>query len=188
MPDIFNALDCLKIPYTETTECEVDDWIAGYAHKYGEKVKIIISSFDSDFFQLISDNVSVLRYRGDNSVICDIGYIKKKLGILPSQYADFKSLTGDNADNIKGAEKIGPKTAALLINEYGSLENVILNAEKIKKPIVRASVLSSAERLGTNYKLIRLDGAKELPFELERLGYKYNGTTTTEVLKDIGLR
>lgn len=53
--------------------------------------------------------------------------------MLPSQYADFKSLTGDKADNIKGADRVGPKTAAALLNEFGSLENVILNADKIKR-------------------------------------------------------
>lgn len=50
------------------------------------------------------------------------------------QYADFKSLTGDASDNIKGADKVGPKTASSLLSEFGNLENIILNAEAIKKP------------------------------------------------------
>ena len=101
------------------------------------KTEVIISSFDSDFFQLITDNVSVLRYRGDKTVICTPDYIEEKYGIFPSQYADFKSLTGDTADNIKGADRIGPKTAAYLLNEFGTLDNILANAEKIEKPFIK---------------------------------------------------
>ncbi len=187
LPDVYRALDYLKIAHAETTVCETDDWIAGYVRTYGKDNEIIISSFDSDFFQLISENVSVLRYRGEGTVICDTQYIKEKLGILPEQYADFKSMTGDGADNIKGAEKIGPKTASALICEYGSLENVISNAENIKKPSVKASILNSSDRLKTNYKLIKLEGTAPLPFGLDDLAYQYNGMTTTEVLKMIGV-
>ena len=104
LPDVYTALDYLKIKYTETATCETDDLIAGYALTYGQDTEIIISSFDSDFFQLITDKVSVLRYRGDNSILCDADYIRNKYNIAPSQYADFKSLTGDTSDNIKGAE------------------------------------------------------------------------------------
>lgn len=64
LSDVYAALDYLNIKHTETTTCETDDWIAGYALTYGHETEIIISSFDSDFFQLITDNVSVLRYRG----------------------------------------------------------------------------------------------------------------------------
>ena len=105
LQDVYAALDYLGIKYAETKTCETDDWIAGYAITYGQENEIVISSFDSDFFQLITDNVSVLRYRGDNTVICTPEYINKKFGITPLQYADFKSLTGDVSDNIKGAIK-----------------------------------------------------------------------------------
>lgn len=67
LPDVYAALDYLSLRHAETTTCETDDWIAGYALTYGKKMEIVISSFDSDFFQLITDKVSVLRYRGDNT-------------------------------------------------------------------------------------------------------------------------
>lgn len=188
LPDIFAALGFLDIRYAETSDCEADDWIAGYALTCGTKAEVIISSFDSDFFQLIADKVSVLRYRGKNTVVCTPDYIKEKLCILPSQYADFKSLTGDRADNIRGADGIGPKTAALLLNEFGTLENIIANAENIRKPSVRKSVTESAERLKTNYKLIKLGGGSPLPFSMSELEYTRKEITTNEVLRGIGLR
>lgn len=188
LSDIYNALDFLGLKHTETTTCETDDVIAAYALKYGAKNEIVISSFDSDFFQLINENVKVLRYRGDNTQIYDVNFFKEKFGILPQLYADYKSLTGDTADNIKGADKIGPKTAAALVNEFGNLENIILNAEKIAKPSVKKSVLENSERIRLNYKLIKLCDCAELPFSLDEIKYNYSGTTTTEVLVGIGLK
>jgi len=199
LPDIYAALDFLKICHAETTDCETDDWMAGYVRKYvreakvrgalpGEIPDVVISSFDSDFFQLISDKVTILRYRGENTVVCDTAYLQDKFGITPDRYADFKSLTGDTADNIKGADKVGPKTAAQLVNEFGSLENIIARVGEIKKPSVRESVLKDAERLRKNYRLIKLDGVEDLPFTLEEMEWQDEGISTTEVMKKIGLR
>jgi DNA polymerase-1 len=188
LSDIYNALDFLGLKHTETTVCETDDVIAAYALKYGANNEIVISSFDSDFFQLINENVKILRYRGDNTQIYDVDTFKEKIGIMPEFYADYKSLTGDTADNIKGAEKIGPKTAAALVNEFGSLENIIANCDKIAKPSVKKSVLENSERIRLNYKLIKLCDCAELPFSLDEIKYNYSGTTTTEVLVGIGLK
>ena len=188
LSDIYNALDFLGLKHTETTVCETDDVIAAYALKYGAKNEIVISSFDSDFFQLINENVKVLRYRGDNTQIYDVNFFKEKFGILPQLYADYKSLTGDTADNIKGADKIGPKTAAALVNEFGSLENIIANCDKIAKPSIKKSVLENSERIRLNYKLIKLCNCAELPFSFDEIKYNYNGITTTEVLVGIGLK
>lgn len=188
LADIYKALDYLGISHKETTVCEADDCIAGYALKYGEQCKIIISSFDSDFFQLINNNVSVLRYRGKNTVICTPDYIRDKFKISPQQYVDFKSLTGDRCDNIRGADKIGVKTAANLLAEFENLENIIINAEKIEKPSIKKSIKENAEMLRVNYKLIKLDGTCNLPFALTELEYTPLNITTYDVLKAIGLR
>jgi len=188
LPDIYAALNYLGLAYAETKDCEADDWISGYAQTYGADCHMIISSFDSDFFQLITDRVHILRYRGDKSMICDPAYIQKKLGIHPSQYADFKSLTGDTADNIRGAYKVGAKTAASLMQEYGTLENLLSKAETIRKPSVRASILQDTDRLRINYQLIKLQGCKTLPFTLEQMEYRASGAGTTEVLRAIGLK
>lgn len=186
--DVYAALDFIGIKHAETFDCETDDLIAGYALTFGRENEIVISSFDSDFFQLITDQVSVLRYRGERTVVCTPSYIEEKFGIVPKQYADFKSLTGDAADNIKGADKVGSKTAAWLLNEFGTLENILANAERIARCSVRESVIRNAEKLRINYKLIRLCNTVSLPFALHELAYCYDQITTNEVLKGIGLR
>lgn len=186
--DVYKALDFLGIKHTETSNCETDDLIAGYALSPGQETEMVISSLDSDFFQLITSRVSVLRYRGEKTIICTPEYIKEKFGINPEQYADFKSLTGDTSDNIKGADKVGPKTAALLLNEFGTLENLLANAYQIKKPSIKESIIRNTVRLKTNYKLIKLENGAQLPFTLQELVYHDTGITTNEVLKGIGLR
>lgn len=185
--DVYAALDYIGIKHAETVDCETDDWIAGYAFTYGQENEIVISSFDSDFFQLLTDNVSVLRYRGDNTVVCTPEYINEKYGITPLQYADFKSLTGDASDNIKGADKVGPKTAAMLLGEFGTLENILANANDIKKPSIKESIIRNSEKLRTNLKLIKLDNLASLPFTMSELAYTFTEITTKEVLKGICL-
>ena len=188
LPDVYAALDYLQIRHTETTTCETDDLIAGYAYTYGHENEIIISSFDSDFFQLITENVSVLRYRGDKTVICTPHYIRNKFGIEPEQYADFKSMIGDVSDNIKGADKVGPKTAASLLNEFGNLNNILANAESIKRASIKESISRNSEKLKINYQIIKLGNTVSLPFALNLLAYNDGGITTNEVLKGIGLK
>ena len=185
LQDIYTCLDFLKLKHAETTDCETDDIIASYVREYEKDCEIVISSYDSDFFQLISNKVTVLRYRGENSVLCTPNYIEQKLNIKPNLYADFKSLTGDNADNIKGAKGVGPKTAAALINQFGSLENLLQNTENIQKPAVKKAVLEDIERLRLNYKLIKLSGGCCLPFSLNELEKEKITATTTEVLKAV---
>lgn len=188
LKDVYNALNYLNIKHCESCGCETDDIIAGYAQTYGKDMQIVISSYDSDFFQLINENVQIFRYRGDKSVICDSGYINEKFNISPDVYADFKSLTGDNADNVKGATKVGPKTASLLINKFGSLQNLLENAEKIEKVNLRETIINEKEKLKNNYKIIKLQNNCQLPFDINELKYSLKeGVTTNLVLKEIGL-
>lgn len=188
LPYIYQALKYLGIAYAETETCEVDDWICSYANLYGADNDMVISSFDSDFFQLISQRVTVLRYRGDKSVLCTPEHLQEKFGIAPCQYADFKSLTGDASDNIPGADKVGPKTAATLLREFGSLENILQNAHSIKKPSIRESIIRNTDRLRRNYELICLDKQGDVPFSLEQMWFSDPGITTTKVLHAIGLK
>lgn len=186
--DIYHALCYLGICHAETVDCEADDWIAGYARRYGETDEIVIASMDSDFFQLIGDRVCVLRYRGKGSVVCGREYVLEKFGVPPERYADWKALVGDPADHIPGVRGIGPKTAAKLLSRFGSLEEIIENAEEMEKPSLRVSISEHSERLRLNLALIELEGAKQFPFEKSEMVWTDEGLTTTQVLRGIGLR
>lgn len=183
--DIYKAVDYLCIPRYVTEDCEADDIVASYAANFPGEV--IISSQDSDFFQLISPRVKVLRYRGDKSVICDCEYIVNKLGILPSQYADYKALVGDSSDNIRGVRGIGPKTAAKLINDYGSIIGLINNINSIEKARIKEAITLDADRVLLNQKLITLGCSHKVPFAPSELAYTLPNISSGEILKDIGI-
>lgn len=187
LPDIYRALDVMGVAHRETDCCETDDWIAAFVKKYGKEHELVIASQDSDYFQLISDTVRVLRYRGEKTVLCDTAWLRDKLGVHPNRYAAFKALTGDHADNIRGAEGIGPKTAAALMTQFPDLESLLSGAELIQKPSVRASVERNAERLRRNYRLIYLDGNADIPLSLEEMAYRDLEYTTREILGRVGL-
>lgn len=188
LPYVYKALNYLGIKYIETITCETDDVIAGYALEYGDDYEIVISSYDSDFFQLITENVSVLRYRGEKTIICTPSYIKEKFDIGSSQYADFKSLVGDQADNIKGVSKVGPKTAAMLLKKYGTLYGILDNVDNISRPVIKDSIIANIERVKGNYKLIKLMPMDELPLSFRELEFEDQGLKTNDVLKGIGLK
>lgn len=188
LPDIYRALDWLGIRHRETEDCEADDWMAGFALTYGPEMEVVIASQDSDLWQLITENVRILRYRGEKTAVCDRAWLEEKLGIAPESYADFKSLTGDHSDNIRGADMVGPKTAAALLRQFGSLENILARAGEIAKPSIRESIRRNADRLRRNYRLIKLEDGHALPFEKEEMAWHYRGQTTTQTLQAIGLR
>ena len=186
LPDIYDALDHLGICHRETTCCETDDWMAAYAkHLDGETV---LASFDSDYFQLLSDKVSVLRYRGKESQIWTPETLQAKMGVSPACYAWFKAMTGDSSDKVPGVPGIGPKTAAALTARFSDMEDMLSHIESIPRPAIRKALEENRERLYKSYALIQLDGNEPLPFPPDRLAWQYKGQTTTSVLIAIGLR
>ncbi len=184
---IYHALDYMGICYKETTSCETDDVIASYAKKFGKIGEVYVSSFDSDYFQLIDENVKVLRYRGQSSVICDTDYIEKRYGIPPSLYLDFKCLVGDSADNIAGIRGIGPKTAAKIVSSYGKIDDVIASIDKIENEKIRRSILENTDTLLLNRKLIMLDGTADIPLPIDDIVFNGNMMSTMSVVHGIGL-
>lgn len=108
------VLDYLNIKWIETNGIECDDYIAIISKKYDGEV--FISSTDTDFYQLVNDKVKITKFKGKNTTFVDEKFIFEKFSILPSDFALYKALIGDTADNIKGIHKVGPKTAVNVIN------------------------------------------------------------------------
>ena len=186
LPYIYEALDYMGIKHSETTVCETDDVIASYAIKYGGGCDVMIASFDSDYFQLISEHVKVIRYRGKYSVVCDEEYINEKYGIPPSRYLDYKCLVGDSSDNIKGVKGVGPKTAAKLINTLGDLEEIKSRVSQIENAKIRAAISESEEIIERNLALIRLSENADIPFSLDEARFENPRLRTMDVIRGIG--
>lgn len=111
---------------------EADDVIGTLATQASQLgLQTVISTGDKDMAQLVDDNVQLINTM-NNSEFMDHDGVVEKFGVKPDQIIDYLTLMGDKVDNIPGVEKVGPKTAAKWINEYGSLAGVIENADQIK--------------------------------------------------------
>ena len=109
---------------------EADDVIGTLALRAGELgIRTIVSTGDKDLAQLVTPNVTMINTMSNETL--DEAGVVAKFGVTPSQLLDYMTLIGDSIDNVPGVSKVGPKTAAKWINEYGTLDNLIANAAKI---------------------------------------------------------
>ena len=157
---IRKAVEAFNIPGVELANYEADDLIATYKEQASKKnIKVTIISSDKDLMQLVDDNTFMMdtmkdRYIGKEEV-------KEKFGVYPDKVIDVQSLAGDSADNIPGVPGIGIKTAAELINQFGSLEKVLDNASSIKQPKRRQTLLDNKDKALISKKLVTLK--KDVP-------------------------
>ena len=187
LPDIRAALDILGLAHAETVCCEADDWFAAYAKQTDDDTKIVISSMDSDLFQLVSERVTLLRYRGKASQLFTPADVRERFGVAPAQFAAYKALVGDKSDNIDGVRGIGPKTAARLLAQHGGIAALLRAASRaeIAPPRLAESLLQSEEQLRAALAVIALGGEEPLPFSVQQLRYTATGLTSSQVLQQI---
>ncbi|MBI2031678.1 MAG: hypothetical protein HYT08_03630 [Candidatus Levybacteria bacterium] len=132
---IQGILQKAKIPIYAVDGLEADDIIGTISEKAKETGHLVfILTGDRDMLQLVNHKTRVLApVKGITEMILyDEEKVKEKYGIGPSQFVELKALVGDSSDNYPGVSGIGPKTASNLISEYGSIENIYKNIEKIK--------------------------------------------------------
>jgi|SRR5688572_16310196 DNA polymerase-1 len=129
---------------------EADDLLGSYARLEAEAGgRALLLTGDRDMYQCASDAVRVLYLSTGIRGATEVGpdEVRERYGIAPEQVPDFIALRGDPSDGIPGAKGVGPKTAADLLREHGSLEGVLENAVRITKPALRTNLLGSREAL-----------------------------------------
>jgi len=119
--------------------------------------------------QIVGSRIRLLRPDGKETNIVDPQAVRARFGVAPEQIVDFLSLLGDSVDNIPGAPGVGEKTAAQLLQTYGTLDNLLAHVSDIARPKLRDSLSSSAQRLLANRQLITLQADITLPIGLESL-------------------
>ena len=165
-PVIRKATDAFNVNHVEMLGYEADDLIASYAKAaINEKMKVTIVSSDKDLMQLVKEDVSMLdtmknRLIQKNEVI-------EKFGVEPKKVIDVQSLAGDSIDNIPGIPGIGIKTAALLINEYDNLDNLLEKASNIKQNKRRESLIEFADQARLSRELVTLKEDVKLPIPIK---------------------
>ncbi len=143
-PLIKDVLGAMRIPVVEVDNFEADDIIGTLASRAeAEGFCTLIVTGDLDTLQFVSPRTSVLHTKKGISEIAtyDVEAVRERFGVDPQKLPDYKGLVGDSSDNIPGVPGVGPKTAAALLQKYGSLEEVLRNTadlpEKLKLTLAR---------------------------------------------------
>lgn len=133
---LHEAIKAMGWPLIMESGVEADDVIGALAKQAErEGVRVIISTGDKDISQLVNEHITVVNTMRDAfrrvDDVLDIAGVEKKFGIPPRLIIDYLVLIGDTSDNVPGVEKVGPKTAVKWLQEYGSLDNIVANADNI---------------------------------------------------------
>jgi len=134
---LFETIRAMGWPLIIEDGVEADDVIGALA-KQAERqgIKTIISTGDKDISQLVNEHITVVNTMRDafrkTDDVLDVAGVENKFGIPPSLIIDYLVLIGDTSDNVPGVEKVGPKTAVKWLKEYGTLDNIVANADNIK--------------------------------------------------------
>jgi DNA polymerase I len=164
MPLIMEVLRVMKMPIFALEGHEADDIISFLAKRSEQQgVDVRIVTGDRDFFQLVNDNIHVLyNRRGISDIVeMDAKAVQERYGIPPSKYVDLKALEGDPSDNLPGVPGVGTKTAARLIQKYGSAEEVVAHASE-QTPKLAENLAAHGDQVAINKKLSTL---VEVPLE-----------------------
>jgi len=136
---------------------EADDYIGCLARRAADAGwDAVIASSDKDFMQLVTARIGLLNPNDKSGAIWGREQVCAKSGVEPGQVADWLALMGDAVDNIPGVPGVGPKTAASLLQEFGSVEKLYLRLDEVKSEKLRASLRASAEAVQRNQMLVRL--------------------------------
>jgi DNA polymerase-1 len=167
LPLIREVLDKLAVPVVEVEGHEADDAIATLAVRAAERgMEVVIVTADRDFFQLVRPGIAVMFNRKGISDIVryDEDAVRERYGLPPEKYLDYVALKGDPSDNIPGVPRVGEKTAARLVQGFGSVEGLLERTAELK-PKLREAIETAGEELVRNKELARL--RTDLPLDVE---------------------
>ncbi len=138
IPRVYEMLLSWGMPIYSVENYEADDVIASIANMYdgNPDFKVEILTGDADAFQLISDNISVLKPSKGENIEFTRDVLFEKKGLYPEEIIDFKGMAGDTSDNLKGVAGVGEKGAITFIREYGNLEKIY---EAIESGLVKGA-------------------------------------------------
>jgi DNA polymerase-1 len=162
--DIKELTKLFKLHSEEVVGVEADDVIATLAKSFGSKHKVLISSPDKDLAQLVTDKV--IQHNSMSDDFFDEARVLEKFGVMPNQIKELLALVGDKADNIPGVTKVGPKTAAKWLNEFGSIDALIDSIDQIKG-VVGENLRNEQEYIKRNLFLVSLKEDLDLKLSIQ---------------------
>lgn len=188
IPYMKQLVEFLGIKSFELAGFEADDLIGTLAEKLKPQgVDIRIVSCDKDFAQLVDAHTLIIDTSKD--VVFGEAEVIEKWGVRPDQFIDFLSLVGDSSDNIKGVDGVGPKTAAQLLTEYQSLDQIYQNLERIKSASLKAKLLKDKDQAYLAKSLVAISHTAPVEFHLSDLKRKAADVSATKaLLEELGFK
>jgi 5'-3' exonuclease len=173
IPKFAEAFLELGVPSLNVPSIEADDVIATVATKVASRNgQVVILSNDKLFFQLLSERITVRDHFQKREL--DHTHVTEKFGVQPAQFIDYLALSGDSTNNIGGVPGVGPKTAAKLLAEFGTLEGVLAAAKRIKgRP--GTALQSHADEARRARSLVQLRVDIQVGVNLTSLRYRRHG-------------
>ncbi|MDD4003566.1 MAG: 5'-3' exonuclease H3TH domain-containing protein, partial [Clostridia bacterium] len=188
LPLLKQLLNAVSIKILEEEGFEADDIIGTLSKKFDCQTVIITG--DRDALQLIDDTTKVfLTKRGLSDIdIVDKNNIIQKFGLSPAQIIDYKALCGDSSDEIPGVKGIGDKTAKMLLEKFGTLDNVYNNIEEIQGS-VKSKLISDKEMAYLSKELAKISYEFKCQYNIENFTYKYPfDEKVAEMFKMLGFK
>lgn len=187
---IHDVLTAMNIPILSLAGYEADDILATLAVKgEAEGYEVFLCTSDKDCRQLITERVKILNLR--KKEIIDADYVVNDWGVRPDQVIDFQALVGDSVDNIPGVAGWGAKTSAKYLQQFGSLDNLIANADKVEAKRARESLQKAIAdgSLAISRQLVAL--ATDVPLEWDWPRWKrqgWNNERLAALFQEFGFR
>lgn len=187
-PLVDELIQVLGIPEIKYPGYEADDIIGSAATQWkNEFDEILIASGDKDLMQFVDAHVKMLDTMKEK--IYSREDVKDKMGVYPEQIIDYLSLIGDSSDNIPGVDGIGPKGAQNLIEEFGTLENILANAESIKNKRAQTAIMANKDMAILSKRLVQIVCDLQLKHTYAEVGYKLKYNSEVEAfLNKVGFR
>ncbi len=172
LPRLRELISAMHIPILEVPGYEADDALATLARKAAEAgVEVYLVTGDKDLMQIITPQIRMCNLRRDSGTIeiLDPEKVRQKMGVPPEKIVDYLALVGDSSDNVPGVPRVGKKTALELLQEFGSLDAILQNADKVGKKSIRESLQANEELARLSKKLVTLDLDAPIDLDLDRL-------------------
>src|SRR3990167_3995862 len=152
---LFDAIKAWGLPLIIEPGVEADDVIGTIAIATAKQGKsVLISTGDKDMAQLVNEYITLVNTMTDQRL--DRNGVKEKFGVLPEQIVDYLTLVGDTSDNVPGVNKVGPKTAAKWLNEYGSIKEMVKHADEFTGKVGEYFREFIAEKLSLTQELVTI--------------------------------
>ncbi len=192
MSRIKELVSAFNIPVFELEGYEADDVLGTLSRQAAEQgIETIIVTGDTDAFQLIDEHTKVYTSgrQFSDTKLYDEAAVMERYGLKPAQLVDFKSLTGDKSDNIPGVAGIGEKTAAQLLQKYGTLEGIYAHLDEIENKRVRQALEQGREAAFQSRKLVQI--VRDAPVKLDLKACRvsnYNRDKVVALFRDLEFR